>query len=128
LVLVAGGTRVSVGVFVTVGVFVRVGVLVGVDVKVGITHPVLVGGRVCVGRASGALLLKGVAVQVAGRERSVGVLVGRSSNAGMVGGGNGFNGELGSIAICTKTTMRTQMETRPTMERISQILDFIPSS
>jgi len=121
------GFRVSVGVLVTVGVLVRVGVLVGVEVKVAITQPVGEGGRVCVGR-SGDAAFKGVAVHVAGRERSVGVLVGRSSIAGMVGGGNGFNEELGSIAICTKTTMRTQMEISPMMERISQVLDFIPSS
>jgi hypothetical protein len=92
------GTRVSVRVLVMVGVLVGVGVFVGVDVKVAITQPVGEGGMVCVG-FSGGPALKGVAVQVAGRERSVGVLVGRSSIAGMVGGGNGFKGELGSIAI-----------------------------
>ena len=120
------GTLVSVAVFVTVGVFVRVGVFVGVDVKVGITQPVRVGGRVWVG---GMITLpSGVAVQVGGMDRIVGVLVGRSIRAGMVGGGNGLSGEFGSIAIWAKTTTRQQMLTKPMMDRISHSRDFMPSS
>jgi hypothetical protein len=106
---------------------VRVGVFVGVGVNEAITQPVLVGGRVCVAIFAGPAL-KAVAVQVGGSERNVGVLVGRSSRAGMVGGGNGFNEELGFMAICANITIKQQMETSPMMERISHILDFIPSS
>lgn len=120
------GTLVSVAVFVTVGVFVRVGVFVGVEVKVGITQPVRVGGRVCVDWMT--LVPAGVVVQVGGRDRSVGVLVGRSIRAGMVGGGKGFRGEFGFIAIWAKTTTRQQMLTNPMMDRISHSRDFMPSS
>jgi hypothetical protein len=120
------GIRVSVGVFVTVGVLVRVGVFVGVEVKVGITQPVRVGGRVCVDWIS--LSTGGVAVQVGGRERRVAVLVGSSIRAGMVGGGKGLSEEFGSIAIWANTTTRQQMLTKPTMERISQTLEFMQSS
>lgn len=120
------GTLVSVAVSVTVGVFVRVGVFVGVEVKVGITQPVRVGGRVCVGGMIASP--KGVAVHVGGRDRSVGVLVGSSIMAGIVGGGNGLRGEFGSIAIWAKTTTRQQILTKPMMDRISHSRDFMPSS
>ena len=124
--LVFVGTLVSVAVFVTVGVLVRVGVFVGVDVKVGITQPVRVGGSVCVG---GTITLPGgVAVQVGGMDRNVGVLVGSSIMAGIVGGGKGFKGEFGSIAIWAKTTIRQQMLTKPMMDRMSQSREFMPSS
>jgi hypothetical protein len=74
------------------------------------------------------LVTSAVAVQVGGRERIVGVLVGSSIRAGMVGGGNGFREEFGSIAIWAKTTTRQQMLTKPMMERMSHNREFIPSS
>ena len=82
------------GVLVMVRVLVGVGVLVGVDVKVAITQPVAVEGSVWVATTTGVPAPPiVVAVQVGGRDFSVGVLDGNTINAGMVGGGKGLSEE-----------------------------------
>lgn len=100
-VRVAGGRGVKVRVGVRVMVKVRVGVNVrvtvlvgvGVSVPVGSRKPVELGRGVAEGCNVPVMAKPGslVGVQVAGRRYcGVNVWVGRTSKAGMVGGGNGF--------------------------------------
>jgi hypothetical protein len=121
---------VRVGVRVTVGVLlmVVVGETDGVGVVVVVPVSVVVMVRVMLGSGDGRVVEVGstyCGVQVAGRLRCVGVELGSTSAAGMVGGGNGLSNDCGLAYTCVNSTPITVVARRVRTASQSQFLSFI---
>jgi hypothetical protein len=126
---VAVGTGVLVGVLVGVRVLVGVLVLVGVDVNVGKRKPVREGKRVEEGRIGrGVRVASAVGEEYPGSTRKVGVRVGMKTPGIGVGGGKGFNAEVGSVNIAPKRKINATAASRIKIERTSQRFNrmFVP--